>query len=135
MRTVSFVTSTCFMLSLVVFSFGDEPNGEPYTPEKIAGTWQGAKGGDVRKGRILEFTKSGTFKVSKLMAEDSKDGKKTPPTTVTVLEGTFTIEGDRLVMTGKRNGEEEKKAFTIKSLTDKSLILGEEGRTSVFEKK
>jgi uncharacterized protein (TIGR03066 family) len=104
---------------------GPTPAAKAEAPdkEKLIGKWEVVKSDDAPLGSILEITKDGklTFKVA------GKDQ---------MIEGTYVVDGDKLLLTQKRpGGKERKDTFTITKLTDTDLWLKEEGRKRADEYK
>jgi uncharacterized protein (TIGR03066 family) len=117
---------------------GDAPEDtNEVNKQQLIGEWQVVKGPDLTPSMSIEFAKDGRFK---LMEQEgpglTKGGKKLAAKTVTVAEGRYTIDRNKLVMTAKQNDKEVKETRSIKTLTEKSLILADEkGTTSEFKKK
>lgn len=92
--------------------------------DKILGTWEATKG-EIPAGATLAFNKDGKLKV---MAE--VDGKAVN------IEGTYKVDGDTLTTTTKHEGADRTETATIKTLTDKELVLeNKKGKTFEFKKK
>jgi uncharacterized protein (TIGR03066 family) len=97
--------------------------------QKIVGTWEMVKSSDKNApppGTTVEFTKDGKMKI-KLKVE----GKEV------VLEGTYSIDGDKLLSTMKEpDGKEQKDTDTITKLNGKEMVLkGSKGELNEFKKK
>jgi uncharacterized protein (TIGR03066 family) len=83
----------------------------------ILGTWEVTKG-DLPAGSTLEFTEDG-----KLWITLKADGQSL------TVERTYKLKGDKLTTTGKGPDDEANSTNTIKTLTDKELILeGSKGK-------
>jgi uncharacterized protein (TIGR03066 family) len=92
--------------------------------EKIVGKWEPTEG-NIPKGATIEFTKDGKVKI---MVD--KDGKPF------MVEGTYEVDGDKLKVVLKFDGQEMKQTMTIKTLTDKELATEDEkGKVDKFKKK
>jgi uncharacterized protein (TIGR03066 family) len=92
---------------------------------KLIGQWEVVKAGKggPQAGSTLEFSKGNLLKV----VRKGEDGKEE------TSEGTYTVEGDKLLLT--RKGQEGKLELTIKKLTPTELILEREDRTTEFKRK
>ncbi|HTU18619.1 MAG TPA: lipocalin family protein [Gemmataceae bacterium] len=104
--------------------------------DKIVGTWELTKGGgEMPPGAIIELTKDGKMKIS---VKDPKGQTQT-------MDGTYTVDGDKLITgpldkDGKpikgKDGKEMKDTMTILKLTDTELVTKDEkGKTDEFKKK
>jgi uncharacterized protein (TIGR03066 family) len=94
--------------------------------DKLLGTWQVTKSKGLPPEATVQFGKDGKLKLS---AKD-KVGK-----TISV-EGTYSLEGDKLTVTTKQGEKESKETMTIKTLTDKKLVtVDPKGNEDEFEKK
>ena len=91
----------------------------------IVGNWTAAKvdPGTLPEGSVAEFAKDGKFKIT-MKGSDEK------------IEGTYKVDGDKVALTMKRDGQERTQNLTIKKLTDTDLILlGPDGKTVEFKVK
>jgi uncharacterized protein (TIGR03066 family) len=112
------------------------PAGTPTTPktepvaasnkEKIVGVWEVTKAAEAPPGATIEFTKDG-----KLIQTAKVEGKEMK------MEGTYSVEGDKITSTTKGpGGKEAKETATITKLTDTELVTKDEkGKTDEFKKK
>ena len=71
---------------------------------KLVGTWVVEEGKGLAKGDTLQFTKDG--KVTVTHKRDDKERK---------VQGTYKVEGDKLVTTKTKKGEEKTKTVTTKN--------------------
>jgi uncharacterized protein (TIGR03066 family) len=95
--------------------------------KKIVGKWELTKveEGGLPKGTIVDFDKDGKVKVTAKI--EDKD---------LVLEGTYKVEGDALLLTMKMGEEERKQTVTILKLDDTSMhTKNEAGKMSELTKK
>jgi uncharacterized protein (TIGR03066 family) len=94
--------------------------------DKIVGTWELVKAGsDLPKGATVTFTKDGKMTITFKVENE----------TVTV-KGTYQIDGEKLTIMHKDEGKEIKETMTIKTLTDKALVVVDEKKnTDEFKKK
>jgi uncharacterized protein (TIGR03066 family) len=91
--------------------------------DKVVGTWEMVKG-TLPEGSTLEFTKDGKAKLV----------IKAPGRTVT-QEGTYSVDGDKIMLVRKLGDQELKETLQITTLTDKMLItVDEAGKTDEFKK-
>jgi len=91
---------------------------------KLIGKWKVVKAEGVPPGTIIEFMKDGKFVVSIDM-----DGNKI------TLDGTYSIEGDKLHTTMKLGEKENKNTDTLKTLTAEKLsLVDKEGKVAELEK-
>ncbi len=95
--------------------------------DKIVGTWEVTKSEEPPPpvGAVVEFTKDGKVKVTH--KRDDKD---------VTLEGTYTVEGDKVNVVVKVDDQEVKHTVTIKKV-DKDEISAEndKGKAVVFKRK
>jgi uncharacterized protein (TIGR03066 family) len=115
----------CFALAVLVTA----PAGaaeKATNKEKIVGTWEVTKAGsDLPEGSTIEFTKDGKLTIN------VKDKDKT----ITV-QGTYTVDGDKVMVVTKFEDKEHKETITIKTLTDKKLVtVDEKKKEDEFKKK
>jgi uncharacterized protein (TIGR03066 family) len=94
--------------------------------EKIVGTWEVTKAGsDLPEGSSIEFTKDGKVTITAKV-----EGK------AITVKGTYTIDGDKMMVTLKMDEKEHKQTLVIKTLTDKKLVtVDEDKKTDEFKKK
>ena len=95
--------------------------------KKIVGKWELTKveEGGLPKGTMVEFDKDGKVKVTAKI--EDKD---------LVLEGTYKVEGDSLMLTMKMGEEERKQTVTILKLDDTMMhTKNEAGKMSELTKK
>ncbi len=94
--------------------------------EKIVGKWQLVKSEtETPPEAMMEFTKDGKLKIS------FKAGEKT-----ITLDGTYEIDGDKISVKMKVGDEEKKDSGTIKTLTDKSLVIVDtKGKADEYKRK
>jgi uncharacterized protein (TIGR03066 family) len=96
-------------------------------PKLIVGKWELTKveEGGLPKGTVIEFTKDGKVKVT--AKKDDKDFD---------LEGTYKVDGDKLMVTIKTGDDEHKQTITILKLTDGELhTKNEMGKEAELTKK
>ena len=80
---------------------------------KLTATWKLIKADeDAPKGATVEFTNDG-----KLIVQYEMDGKQEK------LEGTYTLEGKKLITAVKKGDNEDKDTLTIITLTDNKLVI------------
>ena len=104
MKLYGLALTACLILGLSAAAPGQDKK-EPTNREKIVGTWES------KDGEVIEFAKDGKMKVS------IKLGDKT----ITV-DGTYTVEGDKLNISVKDDKEKKEETVTIKQLDDKVLV-------------
>jgi uncharacterized protein (TIGR03066 family) len=131
MNALRTVLASCVVLAAV--AVGGRPiNGAEDTDankQKIVGTWEMVKSSEksgLPPGSTVEFTKDGKMKI-KAKVQDKE----------LVVEGKYSIEGDKLVSSATgADGKEQKDTDTITKLTDKELVLkGSKGEVTEFKKK
>jgi len=96
-------------------------------PKLLVGKWELTKveEGGLPKGSVIEFTKDGKVKVT--AKKDDKDFD---------LEGTYKVDGDKLMATMKIGDDEHKQTITILKLTDGELhTKNEMGKEAELTKK
>lgn len=95
--------------------------------KKIVGKWELTKveEGGLPKGTIVDFDKDGKVKVAAKVGDQDL-----------VLEGTYKVEGESLMLTMKMGEEERKQTVTILKLDDKVMhTKNEAGKMSELTKK
>ena len=96
-------------------------------PKLIVGKWELTKvaEGGLPKGTVIEFTKDGKVKV--MAKKDDKDFD---------LEGTYKVDGDKLMVTIKAGDNERTQTITILKLTDGQMhTKNEQGNEAELTKK
>lgn len=90
--------------------------------KQIVGSWEVIKSDDADAvGSTVEFGPDGTIKITK-----KGDGEK-------AREGTYTVDGDRLVVTHK--GNDNPLILSIKKLTADELMVEHDGKTFELSRK
>ena len=95
--------------------------------EKLVGSWEVVKGdeGAPPVGTVVVFNKDGKMKVTH--KQDDKE---------VTLEGTYTLDGDKVSIVLKQGDKEVKHTVTIKKLTDTEFVAeNEKGQKAEFKKK
>jgi uncharacterized protein (TIGR03066 family) len=127
MRTLRLVAALLLVAGMVAGARAADAKGDA-NKEKLVGVWEVVKGADEGgppTGATIEFAKDGKMKVT-----HKREGKEE------TIEGTFTVEGDKLSVTLKHEGKENKHTVTIKSLTATDLsIETEQGKKAELKKK
>jgi uncharacterized protein (TIGR03066 family) len=94
---------------------------------KLLGAWEVVKSdeGGPPVGTVVEFAKDGKMKLTHKV-----DGKEE------TLPGTYTIDGEKLNVTIKREDKDNKHTVTIKKLTDTEMVAeNEKGAKAEFKRK
>ncbi len=88
----------------------------------VVGIWEVVKADaeSLPVGAVVEMTKDGKVKVS------IKDEKH---------EGTYKVDGDKIVATIKGDNGDEKHTVTIKKISDTEMVTEHDGKTCEFKKK
>lgn len=127
MRTMLTVATSILSLMLAVPCANadkkDDAGKDAQTMAKLAGTWEAKKDGGTF---LVVISKDGKLKFT---AKD-KDGN-----TIAEGEGTFEVKGDKVMSVTKIKGEEKKSTVTIKSLTEKTMVIVEGGQTFEYKRK
>jgi len=89
---------------------------------KILGKWLTAKGPEKV---TLEFMKDGKIRVT-IEKEVTKKGAAKSEIVKETIEGSYKLDGNKVTLTAKVEGEEVKRTMTIKTLTDKTLVTEDE---------
>lgn len=117
MKGLWFALAVCLLVGFTVGAYGQD------NKEKLLGKWELTKG-EAPPGSTIEFTKDGKLK----MVAKVKDKEFS-------MEGTYKVDGDKIVTALKIGEKEIKETMTIKTLTDKALVtLDEKGKTDEFKK-
>ena len=111
--------------ALAVGARADEKKAD--NAKLLVGTWEVVKAdqGTVEVGATVEFAKDGKMKVT----HKNKEGKEE------TAEGTYTIDGQKLMVTIKFGDKEAKHTVTLKKLTDTELVGEGEKGTAEFKRK
>jgi uncharacterized protein (TIGR03066 family) len=125
MKAMRLAMVGCLVLGLAGSANADDKKTDKGTnKDKVIGTWEIVKG-TIPDGSTVEFTKDG-----KLTIAIKAEGK-----TVT-MEGTYSVDGDKILLTYKQGNMESKETLRIKTLTDTMLVtLDEKDKTDEFKKK
>ena len=81
--------------------------------EKIVGQWKMTKGEGVPVGTVIDFNKAG-----KVVVTFEVNGKS-----MTLEVGTYTVDGDKVMLVSKVGGKDDTEVNTIKTLTADKLVL------------
>ena len=94
----------------------DEPTSGKLDVTKLIGKWEPT---DLPKGvkAMVEFAKDG-----KLLVRNEVGGQPLR------LEGTYKLDGNRLAVTVKRDGQDRTGTMTVSKLTDDELVMLEAGK-------
>ena len=123
MKALGLALAGCLVLGLTAIGQADDKK-EPTNKEKIVGIWEPTKG-ELPKGSTVEFTKDGKLKVVVKIEDKS-----------ITLEGTYTVDGDKVKTVLKDEGQERKEDLKIKTLNDKELVLvDDKGMAEEFKRK
>jgi uncharacterized protein (TIGR03066 family) len=115
---------TALVLAVAVLAGSLAHGDDKIDKTKLVGVWKVTKGEDAPPGATAEFTKDG-----KLIVMFEENGKKEK------MEGTYSIDGDKLTVALKKADNEDKDIVTVKSLSaDKLVIENKMGKTIEFEK-
>jgi uncharacterized protein (TIGR03066 family) len=110
MRTLSAIVLGAAALGLGGFAAADDK--DDYA-KKILGKWEVVKSpGNDPVGAVFEFAKDGKFTVSAKV--DGKEEK---------IDGTYSVEKDKLTTQYTSAGKAEKDVDTIKKLTDEDMEI------------
>lgn len=117
MFAIRFVLSAALVVVLAGANLADEK--APIKKELLVGVWMPAKlpeGLPAGSTFTVEFTMDG--KIKTWIKSGDKEG---PPHES--LEGTYTIDGDKLTVVAKKDKEHIKRTVTISKLTEKELVV------------
>jgi uncharacterized protein (TIGR03066 family) len=126
MRALRLTTAVLFGIGIVAGVSAEDKKPDA-AKEHLVGSWEVVKSdeGAPPAGTIVSFEKDGKMKIT-----HKKDGKEE------TVEGTYTLDGHKLVVTLKREDKEVKHTVTIKKLTADLLSAeNEEGKKAEFKKK
>lgn len=112
MRTLLFAALSAMALTLTVSA--EDKKDEKIDAKKLIGKWE-PKDKEKGKSAVIEFMKDGKLKVAL-----GADGKEF------ALDGTYTVEGNKLVTTMKFGEKERKETHTISKLTDTEMVSKDE---------
>jgi len=97
------------------------------TAKLLVGSWEATKAdeGTLAVGAVVEFTKDGKMKVT-----SKKDGKDESH------EGTYKLDGEKMMITTKMGDNESKFTITIKKISDKDMVaVNDAGKVVEFKRK
>lgn len=122
MRAVSLTLAACALLTLSARAEDRKPASKA---DKLVGTWEVVKG-HLPAGATAAFTKDG-----KLTISGEREGKPFK------VVGTYKLDSDKIQTTAKgTDGKERTHTHTIKSLTDKELVVEDDkGESITFKRK
>jgi uncharacterized protein (TIGR03066 family) len=125
MNAVRMAVVGCAVLGLAA-SLSRAEDKKDSNKEKIVGTWLLVKSEtETPPEATMEFTKDGKMKVS------FKIGEKTVS-----VDGTYEIDGDKINVAMKVGDKEKKDTGTIKTLTDKTLVIVDtKGKADEYKRK
>jgi len=104
-----FLTGLALAAALAAPAGADDRKDAPLDAAKLLGKWEPAEPAkDART--VLEFDKGG--KAALTVRFENSTAR---------LEGTYTLDGDRLTVVLKAGPKEERTAFTVRKLTDAVL--------------
>jgi uncharacterized protein (TIGR03066 family) len=90
---------------------------------KLLGKWEAVKG-QLPAGSTIEFGKEGKITVS--VKQEGKTEKHA---------GTYKLDGGKINVTRKYDGEERTRTFKVKKLTDEVLVTEDDkGKTTEFKR-
>ena len=93
--------------------------------EKIIGIWEAVKG-DLPPGATIEFTKAGQA-IATIPVEKGKS---------LTMKATYKVEGNKLTVKHKIGEKEQSETDTIKTLTEKKLVIEDKkGKTVELKRK
>ena len=129
MKLLRLVLTTCLLLGLSAAAGAEDKKAEKSNKDKIVGTWVLEKPETPKAlppGATLEFTKDGKLKLT-----GKVDGQDVN------VEGTYSVDGDKLKTAVKDGDKEQTDTDTITKLTDKELVIKDTKteETLVFKKK
>lgn len=108
MKLFGFVLTTLFLFGLTASYAQDKKDDkkDPETKTKLVGVWE------AKDGNKMEFFKDGKLKITIKFQEKERS-----------VNGTYTLEGNKVTFAVKEGDMEFKDAFTIKSVDDKKLVI------------
>jgi uncharacterized protein (TIGR03066 family) len=125
MNALRLIAAGFLMLGIVAGVRGEDKAG--VSKEKLVGTWEVVKAEEPPPpvGAVIEFGKDGKMKVTH--KKDDKDA---------TIEGTYTVEGDKLNVVVKVDGNEVKHTVTIKKLGANEMTAENDGGKAIeFKRK
>jgi uncharacterized protein (TIGR03066 family) len=103
----------CAAMLLVVATAPADDKTEKIDAKKLVGKWEPKEGND--KGKVvIEFMKDGKITI-------------TPDKKTDVINGTYTLDGNKLTFSASFMGKDIKHTVTITKLTDTELVTKDEG--------
>ncbi len=113
--------AAAFVFALTAAFCTQMANGEEkkadISKDKLVAVWEATKGdtkGSLPKGSTITFTKDGKIHLEVKAAQ------------VVKVDGTYTINGDKLLVVLMDQGKEHKETITVTKLTDTELITKDE---------
>jgi uncharacterized protein (TIGR03066 family) len=126
MNALRLMAAGFLMVGLVAGVRAEEKKADA-NKEKIVGTWEVVKSEEPPPpvGAVVEFAKDGKLKV--MHKQDDKE---------VTIEGTYTVEGDKISVLIKRDDQEIKHTITIKKVgADTISAENDKGKAVEFKRK
>jgi uncharacterized protein (TIGR03066 family) len=116
MRLLGIAGLACFVLAL---SSAAQAQDKASNKDKIVGTWES------KEGVLIDFAKDGKMKVSFKIDDKTID-----------VEGTYSVDGDKLTVNLKQGDQEKKDTATIKKVDDQELVtVDSKGKEDTLKRK
>jgi uncharacterized protein (TIGR03066 family) len=126
MNALRLMAAGCLVIGIAAGVRGDDKKADS-NKEKLVGSWEVVKSEDPPPpvGAVVEFAKDGKVKITH--KRDDKD---------LTVEGTFTVDGDKVSVVLKMGDKEDKHSITIKKISDNELTMeNDKGKTVEFKRK
>jgi uncharacterized protein (TIGR03066 family) len=108
-------------LALAAAAAGQDKKDDGFDPKKLVGKWESA---DPKKAVVVEFAEKDKFTLS--VAVGGKAEK---------VDGTWKLAGDKLELSAKVGGADEKQTVTLSKLTDDDLVgTGSDGKEEAYRR-
>jgi uncharacterized protein (TIGR03066 family) len=124
MNALRMMTAALILFVLALATRADDKKAD--NAKLVIGKWEVTKcdGDGPPVGSTIEMTKDGKIKIT------AKDGDKEE-----IHEGTYKVDGDKIMVTLKVDNEEMKHTVMIKKLSDTELVVDHDGKVIEFKKK
>jgi uncharacterized protein (TIGR03066 family) len=123
MNSLRMLTAAMIVCVLALAVRADDKKAD--NAKLLVGKWEVVKcdGDALPVGAIVEMTKDGKLKLT-----EKKDDKESH-------EGTYKVDGDKIMVVLKVNDDEIKHTVDIKKLTETELVTEHDGKTIEFKRK
>ena len=108
-------------LALAAAAAGQDKKDDPFDAKKLVGKWEPT---DPKKAVVVEFAEKDKFTLSVTVGGKAEK-----------VDGTWKLAGDKLELSAKVGGADEKQTVTLSKLTDDDLVgIGSDGKEEAYKR-